>query len=313
MKTNCLMKKMMLEHLPSQTSYYPVRMIKKKSSPTMSGSIPLLPYSNCPHFILKEKVFENGSSTKIWKLMEQFFQWNESDITTNSIRNLHMLWKYLHHLVREAKELSTTGDPYSFMCPHQFCSLTWRAFMSWRLEDSNQNTCPTHSNGQRGYTQQDCRHESNQNAYQLLPFKKSIKREVSQYTILKDEKYFEVLSKTFQSLPQPMTVKKIWMEITNLKTIVTVKNSLNRRNTSCTVSTTKHSKVTWTKAQSENMHHLWMHNQYGGILSLTCPRHLKDSMKSIDYMHMYPQLSMTSHGKALLNNLFSTSMNNLDN
>ena len=134
--------------------------------------------------------------------LEQFFQWNESDITTNSIRNLHMLWKYLHHLVRKAKELSTTGDPYSFMCPHQFCSLTWRAFMSWRLEDSNQNTCPTHSNGQRGYTQEDCRYESNQNAYQLLPFKKSIKKEVSQYTILKDEKYFEAFK---QNLPVTAT------------------------------------------------------------------------------------------------------------
>ena len=39
----------------------------------------------------------------------------------------------------------------------------------------------------------------------------------------------------------------------------------------------------------------------------------KDSMKGIDCMHMYPQLSMTSHGKALPNNLFFTSMNNLDN
>ena len=63
--------------------------------------------------------------------------------------------------------------------------------MSWRLEDSKQNTCPTPNSGHRGYTLQDTMHESNQNAYQLLAFKKSIKREVSQYTILKDEKYFE--------------------------------------------------------------------------------------------------------------------------
>ena len=61
------------------------------------------------------------------------------------------------------------------------------------------------------------------------------------------------------------------------------------------------------------MHHLWMHNQYGEILNLICPPHLRDSMKGIDYMHMYPQLSMISLGRVLLNNLFSTSMNNLDN
>ena len=74
--------------------------------------------------------------------MEQFYQWKENDITTgephtsylensgdksniqflktNSIRNLHMLWKYLHHSVRKAKESSTLGDPYSTMLPDQF-------------------------------------------------------------------------------------------------------------------------------------------------------------------------------------------------
>ena len=84
--------------------------------------------------------------------MEQYYQWNENDITigepqtsyleiswdqsnlefleTNSIRNLHMLWKYLHHLVRKTKESSTTGDPFSFMLPDQFCDLTRRELMS---------------------------------------------------------------------------------------------------------------------------------------------------------------------------------------
>ena len=44
-------------------------------------------------------------------------------------------------------------------------------------------------------TKQDTRYKSNQNAYQLLGFKKSIKREVSQYTVLKDEKYFEAFKR----------------------------------------------------------------------------------------------------------------------
>ena len=106
-----------------------------------------------------------------------------------------MLWKYLHHFVREAKESSTTGDPYSFMLPDQFCSLTWWEYMSWRLEVSNQSTFPIPSNAHRGYTQQDSRHESKKNAYQVLAFKKRIKREVSQYTILKDDKYFEAFKR----------------------------------------------------------------------------------------------------------------------
>ena len=50
-------------------------------------------------------------------------------------------------------------------------------------------------NGNRGYTQKDCKLESNQSAHQLLNFKKSIKREVSHYTILKDERYFEAFKR----------------------------------------------------------------------------------------------------------------------
>ena len=186
-----------------------------------------------------------GKSLRKWvkyqnmEPMEQFYQWNENDITigepytpylenswdksnleflkTNSIKNLHMLWKYLHHLVRKAKESSTPGDPFSSMLPDQFCNLTWREFMPWRLEDSNKSTSSIPSNGHRGYSQQDSRQKSNQNAYQLLAFKKSIKREVSQYSILKGEKFFEAFKRNPLVMPQPMTVRRSWMGITNLK------------------------------------------------------------------------------------------------
>ena len=85
-----------------------------------------------------------GKSLRKWvkyqdmDTMEQFYQWNENDITIgeshtsylensrykstleflkiNSIRNLHMLWTYLHCLVRKAKESSTYEDPYSDSC-----------------------------------------------------------------------------------------------------------------------------------------------------------------------------------------------------
>ena len=129
--------------------------------------------------------------------MELFFQWNENNITlgephtsyienswdksnleflkTNSIRNLHMLWKYLHHLVRKAKASSTTEDPLSFMSPEHFCNLTRREFMSWRFEECNQSVSSVPNNGYGGHTQQESRHKSNQSAYQLLAFKKSSK------------------------------------------------------------------------------------------------------------------------------------------
>ena len=131
-----------------------------------------------------------------------------------------MLWKYLHHLVREAKESSIPGDPYSFMLPDQFCNLTWRELMSWRLEDSNQSISSPPSHGYQGGTKQESRYKSNQSAYQLLAFKKSIKREVSQYTILKDEKYFEAFKRNLLVTATTMIVKKSCMEITNLKTMM---------------------------------------------------------------------------------------------
>ena len=133
--------------------------------------------------------------------MEMFYQWDEKYISigelstsylenswnegnpeflkTNSIKNLHMLWKYLHHLVREAQESPIPGNPFSILFPDQF--------HMERLEDSNQNTSSESSTGYQGQTKQDSRYKSNQNANQLLAFKKSIKREVSQ-SMLKDEK-----------------------------------------------------------------------------------------------------------------------------
>ena len=67
--------------------------------------------------------------------------------------------------------------------------------MTWRLQDSNQNTSSVSNTGYQGQPKQDSRHECNQNAHQLLAFKKSIKREALQYTILKDETYFEAFKR----------------------------------------------------------------------------------------------------------------------
>ena len=67
--------------------------------------------------------------------MESFYQWDEKCIAigelstsyvenswdkgnpeflkTNSNKNLHVLWKYLHHLVREIQDSSIHGDHFS--------------------------------------------------------------------------------------------------------------------------------------------------------------------------------------------------------
>ena len=168
-------------------------------------------------------LYPDGESLRKWAKhqnmddMEQLYQWDEKYLAvgelttsyenswdkcnpeflkTNPIKNLHMLWKYLHHhLVREAQESSIPGNPFSSLLLYQFCNITWKEFMMWRLQDSNQNTSSISNIGYRGKHKQNSRYESNQNDYQLHTFKKSIKREVSQYTILKDEKYFEAFKR----------------------------------------------------------------------------------------------------------------------
>ena len=80
---------------------------------------------------------------------------NQAFLKTNPMKNLHMLWKYLHHLVRETQESSIPGNPFYILLPEQFCNLTWKEFMTWRLQDSNQNTSSVSNTGYRGNSKQD--------------------------------------------------------------------------------------------------------------------------------------------------------------
>ena len=203
---------MMLEHPPLLIFQFPVKLNMKKSNPTMFGNMPLISYLNFLHFTLMGKASEYGSNIKTWMMWNNFTNgmrniwqfgelsspyfensWDKGNpelLKTNLIKKLHMLWNYLHHLVREVQESSIPGNPFSILLSDQFCNLTWKEFMTWRLQDSNQNTSLISNTGYQGQPKQESRHKSTQTAYELLAFKKSIMREVSQYTILKDEKYF---------------------------------------------------------------------------------------------------------------------------
>ena len=107
--------------------------------------------------------------------------------------------------------------------------------MTWRLEDSNQSTSSVSSNGFQGCTKQNSMYESNQNAYQLLAFKTSIKREVSQYTMLKDEKYSEAFRRNLLVTATTHGCKEILNGDYKPEKMMIVGNSLNKSNISCTV------------------------------------------------------------------------------
>ena len=132
----------------------------------------------------------------------------------------------------------------------QFCNLIWREFMSRRLEDSDQTTSSIPSNGHRGYTQktptrpqapylakdtEDIPSKTpamnpTRMPINFLHSRKASREKCHNAQFSKMRSIWKLLKETFWSQQQPMTVKRSWMEITNLKITVTVKNSLNRRN-----------------------------------------------------------------------------------
>ena len=93
-----------------------------------------------------EKCLEIGELSTSY-LEKYWDKGNPEFLKTNHIKNLYMLWKCLHHLVREAQEPSIPGNSISILLPDQFCSLTWKEVMTWRLEDSNQNASSVSSTG----------------------------------------------------------------------------------------------------------------------------------------------------------------------
>ena len=112
--------------------------------------------------------------------MEQVFEWDERQLAvvqlstyylknprdkhsseylkTNPTRNLIILLKYIHHIFMEA--LPLPGDAFSILLPENFCKITWKDFMAWRLNNCKENQGHTFPSGYKGHTKPD----SNPNA-----------------------------------------------------------------------------------------------------------------------------------------------------
>ena len=107
----------------------------------------------------------------------------------NSIRHLIMLRKYVHHLVQDS-HLSVSSDATDHVLePDNFLHITFHQFMSWKLNEiTTSSPSPPPS-----VTAYDPRAPpSNPScSTQLLNFKRGIKRDISAYPTLKDEKYYE--------------------------------------------------------------------------------------------------------------------------
>ena len=107
----------------------------------------------------------------------------------NSIRHLIMLRKYIHHLVQDS-HLSVSSDATDHALePDNFLHTTFHQLMSWKLNEiitSSPSPPPsvTASDPRAAPSNPSC-------STQLLNFKRGIKRDISAYPTLKDEKYYE--------------------------------------------------------------------------------------------------------------------------
>ena len=107
----------------------------------------------------------------------------------NSIRHLIILRKYIHHLVKDS-HLSVSSDATDHALePDNFLHTTFHQFMSWKLNEiATSSPSPPPS-----VTASDPRAAPSTPSIssQLLNFKRGIKRDISAYPTLKDEKYYE--------------------------------------------------------------------------------------------------------------------------
>ena len=107
----------------------------------------------------------------------------------NSTRHLIMLRKYIHHLVQDS-HLSVASDASDHVLePANFLHTTFHQFMSWKLNEittSSPSPPPsvTASDPRAAPSPPSC-------SSQMLNFKRGIKRDISAYPTLKDEKYYE--------------------------------------------------------------------------------------------------------------------------
>ena len=99
-----------------------------------------------------------------------------------------MLRKYIHHLVQDSHISVSTDATDHALEPDNFLHTTFHQFMSWKLNEITSSPSPppsvTASDPRAAPSNPSC-------STQLLNFKRGIKRDISAYPTLKDEKYYE--------------------------------------------------------------------------------------------------------------------------
>ena len=144
--------------------------------------------SSLVDFLMWELVhLHNGDFTVCFPSRDPIQHDSLVSLKNNSIRHLVMLWMYIHHLV-QASHISVASDnPDNVLELSNFLHSTFNQLMSWKLNEittSSPSPPPsvTTSSPRAAPSPPSC-------SSQLLNFKQGIKRDISAYHTLNDEKY----------------------------------------------------------------------------------------------------------------------------
>ena len=229
----------------------------------------------------------------------------------NSIRYLIMLRKYIHHLVQDS-HLSVSSDATDHALePDNFLHTTFHQFMPWKLNEittSSPSPPPsvTASDPRAAPSTPSC-------STQLLNFKRGIKRDISAYPTLKDEKYYESFKRSVLVSARAHDCEEILqptfrprgdadsLELFRLKNdfMYCVFNKCLLSDMGKTI----------VRKHLDNMNAQQVWEEFAPHMTTSS----KARLKSVGYTPMSPLLSWTNPGKVPLSSSFSISMKSSDN
>ena len=229
----------------------------------------------------------------------------------NSIRHLIMLRKYIHHLVQDS-HLSVSSDATDHALePDNFLHTTFHQFMSWKLNEittSSPSPPPsvTASDPRAAPSTPTC-------STQLLNFKRGIKRDISAYPTLKDEKYYESFKRSVLVTARAHDCEDILQPTfrpggdANSLELFRLKNDFMYSVFNKCLLSDMGKTIVRKHLDNKNVQRVW--EEFATHMTTSS----KGKAKSVGYTPMSPLLSWTNPGKVPLSSSFSTSMNSSDN
>ena len=222
-----------------------------------------------------------------------------------------MLRKYIHHLVQDS-HLSVASDASDHVLePTNFLHTTFHQFMSWKLNEitsSSPSPPPsvTASDHRAAPSPPSC-------SSQLLNFKRGIKRDISAYPTLNDEKYYESFKRSVLVTSRAHDCEEILqpsfrprsdadsLELFRLKNdfMYSVFNKCLLSDMGKTI----------VRKHLDNMNAQWVWEEFATHMTTSS----KGKAESIDYIPMSPPPSWINLGRVPLSSVSSTSMSSSDN